>query len=346
MKVEAGWLYKGPRKKNPDDRIGGEFGRGHFVPVMDKDGVLCLVDSAVLRNHGRRPEQSATDAAIERCIELGESEHQWTISSIIGDYYQGGDYIYRPDVDGEFPDVFEPLCDLREVRGLKKDEDERWFDEDDKFRSVHLYREHGYSWTYGDIGVAIVRKDAKPVLGKQFDAAMYDWHPQYPDPSSWKFDAVRSCKSRMDGAGIGLSPVQQVKLACAEEQVELLSKWRDEHNAKCGEWNRRRRHAMIFEEGDAFEWNGELDGAPDWLFEALDAGDIEVEYEDERGKHLLLNKLSEEEAEELSSIASKADSVSVPPGGYCVYRIEECIDRDKDEWGWRYGVFEPEWRHE
>ena len=332
---KPGWLYEG--------RAVGEFGRGHFCTVMGKDGELWLIDTAVLRSGSMKQGESRDDAAIRRCIELSEKDCSYTINATKFDYYYGEKYVHQPLSNGEVFGDFEPICDLHEMRGLKPHEDERWFSPDDCVRGVHLYREHGYSWTYGDIGVAIVKKDAKPMLGKQFDAAMYDWHPQGPDPSRWRFDEVEKRVGEMKDAGVPLSPVQQVELACAREQVEQLSRWREEHEGLCREWNRRRRHAWMFRDGDAFEWDGEVDGSPEWFLEAMEAGDIEVEYEDERGKHLLLNKLSDGQVEELADITSEADCMSVPPkGGYCVYRTEE-YDED-GSWTWRYGIFEREWR--
>lgn len=59
----------------------------------------------------------------------------------------------------EVAGLFEPLCDLREMRHLKASE-RGHYDPSDCVFGAHLARELGYSWTFGDVGIDLVRKDA------------------------------------------------------------------------------------------------------------------------------------------------------------------------------------------
>lgn len=65
--------------------------------------------------------------------------------------------------------LFTPICDLKEMRHLKCREQEH-FDPADCVGPVHLARELGYSWDFGDIGITLVRKDAKTVAYLKADA--------------------------------------------------------------------------------------------------------------------------------------------------------------------------------
>lgn len=57
--------------------------------------------------------------------------------------------------------LFEPFCDLREFEIHTQNDMGHYSDRDVRF-GVHLYREHGYVFGRGDIGVSMLRKGAKP----------------------------------------------------------------------------------------------------------------------------------------------------------------------------------------
>jgi hypothetical protein len=65
--------------------------------------------------------------------------------------------------------LFTPICDLREMRQLTYRE-QGHFDPADCVGPVHLARELGFSWDFGDIGINLVRKDADTVAHLKADA--------------------------------------------------------------------------------------------------------------------------------------------------------------------------------
>lgn len=334
--LKSGWLYEG--------RAVGEHGRGNFVPVLGDDGDVYLVDTAVLSIPSGKKDESRDDSAIRRCIELSEKNCQYAVYSIKSDYYNGEQYVRGPYRMGdELPGEFEEVFDLRDLRGIKKGvEDERWFDEGDKVRNVRLYREHGYSWSYGDIGVTLVRKGAEPLLGKKLDAARLDWKPTGPDPKRWRFDDVLKAAGDMEDAGVPMTREQQVQLAVGKEQVRQLCEWSEAYEDMCREWNRRLLYVRLADEGEAFQWSGSPDNAPEWFADAVESGDLELEPSDVDGEFDVLihsPKVSElDQAFDGYGISGRWQSCRKP---YWLFRSEE---RDGDgEYVWKYGCFDAEW---
>lgn len=58
--------------------------------------------------------------------------------------------------------IFTPFFDITDVKYIR-DEDASKYNSDDIFKSVHLGREVGFSWDFGDCGVTLVRASAEPV---------------------------------------------------------------------------------------------------------------------------------------------------------------------------------------
>ena len=161
MKIKPGYLYHGATD--------GEFGHGFFVPVLNKHGILHLVDTAVLERPTKKYDApTTTDAGILRAIELGETDNSNILRNVSTSYFLGAGYIHSAGVDGEISEQqFQEVGDLRDFRALDGAEVE-WFDPNDVITHVRLWRDHGYSWARGgNVGVTLVRKDAQPVAWRK-----------------------------------------------------------------------------------------------------------------------------------------------------------------------------------
>lgn len=148
MKVEAGWLYKGP--------ITTEQNQGWYVPVAGKEG-MWLLDTYGL----------SSTSSVVNIIGLGTGDHDWTLRKVRSDYYYGSSMM-RMCVGGEVPEGFEAVCYLPDWEQVS-DREALDYDPSDVCGPVQLYFEHGYRWYSGVHGVMLRRKGA----GKS-DVAMLD----------------------------------------------------------------------------------------------------------------------------------------------------------------------------
>lgn len=98
-----------------------------------------------------------TDAQIRVMINYGDGEHSWCLNHARGNFYHKNQ---KKITSEDELNRYELIADLRDYRGLKKGEDYRDYKDDDVVSGIKLFFEHGYSWTYGNIGVHLVRKDA------------------------------------------------------------------------------------------------------------------------------------------------------------------------------------------
>lgn len=256
--VHPGFLYEGPAK--------GEFGKGWYVPVMDGEGSLRLVDTNVLQSPSMRNGESQTDAAIRNAIELSESDHSYCLYRIRADYYHGGDYIVSPergsgrDATGSYalPHGFETVCDLHGFRARAACEDTRCFESRDVVRGAILYHEHGYSWTRGFIGVTLVRKGAveSPLLvlqAKVDDAISAQTGPR----SAWfRANDVNKALEAVDfereelKAGAKAVELARMRLKHWREGEEVLRRWEAEWEVMSARHNDER---MALERGESDE---------------------------------------------------------------------------------------------
>ena len=219
MEVKPGWLYSGPKR--------GEFGMGWYVPVLGSDRTFTLIDSNTFNIPNRKNGESGTDAAIRVAIEMGEKDCQYTINRVKWDYHHGSVYEF-PCPSGELPECMEPVCDLHEMRGLNGGEEARFFDNENVVRGVQLYKEHGYSWSHGPVGVALVRKGAEPNALLKLNAAMDDTMRSMNFPRKgydWILDAAMK---EVEAAGLEPSQAQTDRIAF----VRLLNKMLAEMDAK------------------------------------------------------------------------------------------------------------------
>jgi hypothetical protein len=93
---------------------------------------------------------------------------------------------------------YELIADLRDYRGLRKGEDYRDYKDDDVVSGIKLFFEHGYSWTYGNIGVHVVRKDAVKNNVSLLKKHTQDLHRAMHSPDTWSFRAKYVYESLKD----------------------------------------------------------------------------------------------------------------------------------------------------
>lgn len=152
-KVIFGGLYKVPA---------GQWNNGQSnrlcVPVVDEKGKLWMQDTyQIQRPSLKEGEDNVTDAQINRMILYGDGEHSWCLKHARDNYYYKNQAMITSKNELA---RYELIADLRDYRNVKSGEDYRDYKDEDVLHGVKLFFEHGYSWTYGNIGVHMIRKDA------------------------------------------------------------------------------------------------------------------------------------------------------------------------------------------
>lgn len=204
--IEAGWLYSGPRTC--------EHSQGWFVPVMDKNGTLNLVDTYVVKSCYSRKDKNVS-AMTEAIMEMGTEPHPYMFSRILGDYYHGCQYIHH---FSDLPDGWEKVCYLPEWEYVSDDE-ARGYEPRDVIWFVQLHFEHGFRWHGYQHGVCLRRKGAIKSFDRQLDAAISDAHRSMTYPSTgW---GVTKAKELHDGL-FRASPKIEARYRDMIEVYELL----------------------------------------------------------------------------------------------------------------------------
>lgn len=170
------------------------------VPVHDENGDIWMQDTYQIKYYECKKGLSRTDSAILYMINLCSEDYKgWVVRQAKGDFYFKNQkkLTSLSDLDG-----FILLGDLHDYRGLKSGEDERDYEKKDLLHHVKLYKEHGFSWTYGDIGVTLVRKNAVPNSALALKAKIRDVYNSfyYPDGASYLYlsyidEYEEKCKS-------------------------------------------------------------------------------------------------------------------------------------------------------
>ena len=170
--IKAGCLYSGPFRS--------EQSQGWYVPVMDKDGTLKLVDTYVIKSCYSKNDKNVS-AMTDAILEMGTEPHPYVFSRALNDYYYGSRCIYH--VGDELPEDFEEVCYLPEWEYVNDREAED-YEPCDVIWYVQLYFEHGYRWHGYRHGVCLKRKGAMKSFDRQLDAAIADAHRSMQYPST------------------------------------------------------------------------------------------------------------------------------------------------------------------
>ena len=182
MKVEAGWLYSGPRST--------EQNQGWYVPVSAK-GEMWLVDT-----YGLSGTMSVADI-----VGLGTEDHEWTLRKVRHDYYYGQSMM-RMCVGGEVPEDFEAVCYLPDWEQVS-DREALDYDRNDICGPVQLYFEHGYRWYSAVHGVMLRRKGAEKsdvaMLDKLVSDALYEMQTPRAARIGWAKELAERIGDLPDG---------------------------------------------------------------------------------------------------------------------------------------------------
>ena len=226
-KVIWGGLYEVNHHRWDDKQIGNDQIYYQAVPAMDKDGNVWMQDTHQLRS-GSYKDGSLTLGAMERIFNLKDpNKGHWAIYTSRGDWYHTGN---EKIISEEMLDDYELICDLHEYRPLNKYEDYRDYDTQDVLHGIHLYQEHGYSWDHGDIGVTLIKNDAKPILYNKWIASIADvnGHVRYPDGFSLSFDNMVEYYLDLLKTETPINPRDQVKYENTLWLVDRLKEMRNE----------------------------------------------------------------------------------------------------------------------
>lgn len=212
--IKAGWLYSGPYMS--------EQSQGWYVPVMDKDGTLKLVDTYVIQSCYSEHDKnvSAMTAAI---LEMGTEPHPYVFSRVLSNYYHGSRFIYH--VGDELPEDFEEVCYLPEWEYVSDREAED-YEPRDVIWYVQLYFEHGYRWHGYGHGVCLKRKGAVKSFDRQLDAAIADAHRSMTYPNAGY--AVRAAVKLHDNDMRKASPSIEAKYLRMLKINDLLKRQQEE----------------------------------------------------------------------------------------------------------------------
>lgn len=224
--IEAGWLYSGPRTV--------EHSQGWFVPVMDNDGTLKLVDTYAIKSRYSRNDRNVS-AMTEAIMEMGTEPHPYTFSRILGNYYYGSQYIHH---FSDLPEGWEKACYLPEWEYVS-DAEAREYEPRDVIWFVQLHFEHGFRWHGYKHGVCLRRKGAVKSFDRQLDAAIDDANESMSYPSTgWR--RVTRAKELHDGM-LRASPEIEARYQDMLEVHELLNRQTQEMCELLDAQNARRR---------------------------------------------------------------------------------------------------------
>ena len=190
-KVIFGGIYRVPSGQWGDDQS-----NRMCIPVVDEKGNLWMQDTYQIQRPSMKPEdESVTDAQIRVMISYGDGKHSWCLNRARGNYYHKNQTMITSESELA---RYELIADLRDYRGLKKGEDYRDYKSDDVIGGIRLFFEHGYSWTYGNIGVYVVRKDAVKNNVALLKKYTQDLHRNMNTPSSFGHYADNVSKTLVD----------------------------------------------------------------------------------------------------------------------------------------------------
>ena len=182
------------------------------VPCMRKDGSVWMQDTYQIKYPTIKKNESKTLAAMERIFSFEDPEYgDLAICYSCSEYYcKGNEKITSADMLNDY----ELICDLHDYRPLDHSEDYRDYDSKDVISGVKLYNEHGYSWTYGSVGVKLIKKDAQPVMLNQLIAAMSDTSSELKQPDGQTYgrlEKMQSIYEKMLSKGIVIPRRQEVR---------------------------------------------------------------------------------------------------------------------------------------
>lgn len=223
--IKAGWLYSGPFRD--------EQSQGWYVPVMDKDGTLKLVDTYVIKSCYSKNDKNVS-AMTDAILEMGTEPHPYVFSRVLNDYYYGSRCIYH--VGDELPEGFEEVCYLPEWEYVNDREAED-YDPRDVIWYVQLYFEHGYRWHGYSHGVCLRRKGAMKSFDRQLDAAIADAHRSMKYPSTGYAvsaairlheDGTRKASPSIEAKYLRMLEINDLLKRQQEEMRTLLERQREE----------------------------------------------------------------------------------------------------------------------
>lgn len=183
MKVQAGWLYKGPRQN--------EQSQGFYVPISDNRGRLHLVDTYMVRNlyHGREIEKASMDI-----LQYGTGDHSELIREMRYSCYYGYRNVHLC-VDNNLPQGFKPLCYLPDWEYVSDPEN---YDSRDVCGPIQLYFEHGYN-RYGYVhGVMLKRKHAQKSKAMEIKARIASANELMTPPRADRFQLRQAAQLKKE----------------------------------------------------------------------------------------------------------------------------------------------------
>lgn len=179
--IKAGVLYEAyprdlaPYAKNADTDWPYEHFYGQFIKLSvnpdDEDkrraGKSFMVDTFLI-NCTDGSFGGDTNHRIQTIIDMSENGvSSWFINKLIFNHY----YCDIVELNDNTAPYFTEFCDLHQFEQPTGKNIEH-YSEDDLAFHVHLYHEHGFSWTFGDRGITLIRKNATPepeyIVDEQF----------------------------------------------------------------------------------------------------------------------------------------------------------------------------------
>jgi hypothetical protein len=151
------WAHK-INHNRPYDQAYGQFIRVivHDDEPSEHEGEAWMVDTYHL-NRLSWSFGANTKTTIEKLLEM-RTMHFTSLQHVRFDCY----YNDCVKLTEENAHLFEELCDLNDFTSLMPGQNPEHYSPNDIVRGVHLFREHGFSWDYGDIGITLIRKNAEP----------------------------------------------------------------------------------------------------------------------------------------------------------------------------------------
>ena len=173
---------------NPDNQYDQNYGQFVMLTVPEDDtgyfsGQTWMVDTYHFDIPGVKVKegQHRHDAIIEKA-----AKRDFVPSATIG--YLRGNCYYNACVqlDESNVDLFTEVCDLREWQYVS-DDDAPDYPMDDLIHGVHLYREQGYAWGSGDIGITLRRKESEQSPVRQARAIVSKMERERPQYNGWSY---------------------------------------------------------------------------------------------------------------------------------------------------------------
>lgn len=172
------------------------------VPVRREDGSIWMQDTYQIKNPCLT--QDNLDNCIQRLLNLENPENGERIIIESRDYYHTGNEKLS---ESKLREDYKLICNLHDYRLLKRHEDARKYRDSDLITRVHLYNRHGYTMTYGDVGVTLVKKDAVTDLFQEFLASKQDKYNSFDFPQAFRsLDEMISLHNELIENGIRIPP--------------------------------------------------------------------------------------------------------------------------------------------